>query len=101
MKKKRRILSKWSFQVGQFPKVTFTAREPFTTESQGHTEALMLTGVFKKLGDTRLKYIGRMSFPDKNGKKIEIDENGFVEYDRADISPLWNTRLDREMEDVQ
>lgn len=85
-KTRRKWSADFTFAIHGYPAARFNGREPFQPSSQAQKDALIELGVFKELPNGMVAYCGAASVR-LNGKRyIEVDGDGFIEYDTAELS---------------
>ena len=86
----------FAYEVGEFPKVTFRGRNPFSVSDPRHKSELLNLGVFEELPTGELKYIGRACFKCIDGSVVEIDKEGKATFDITKLKTGFKNRLDEE-----
>lgn len=97
------LRKKWNcrqtFKFGEFPEIECFGRQPFEVKNPAHRAALVSLGVFEDIGNDNLRYSGRATFEDKNGNLCQIDQEGYCEYEEANLDKKFADALAKEMVD--
>lgn len=77
-----------SFQVQDYPAVTFYGRERFHVVGDDHKKVLLGLGVFSEEG-SNIFYSAAKKIIQSDGTNCWVDREGFVEYDDKKLAPIY------------
>lgn len=97
MKKKFKSLAWRRYRLGTDIEVNCFGREPFEVPNTSHRERLLRVGVFELLPDGRLRYIAPYSYRDSDGRKAQVDRDGYVEIDLDKLNPDLAAKMRNEL----
>lgn len=90
-----------SYKIGVFPEIKFIGRKPIAIGNEAHKKILLSLGIFEEVGQGMLRYSGRAFYKEDDGNILEIDKNGHLPKNRADIklSTEILAEIDKEFEE--
>ena len=92
-----------TYEISGFKnKARFIGRLPEIVEDEKFRDALIrMTGVFEAAGQNALRFVGTAEWIDRDGAKLYVDVNGFVEIDWDKFTKEQKKVMINELEEIR